>query len=182
LQKPRRLTLDSSENRGNAPRVPDRAPRPRSHRSTFACGIEPLDRYFQQQVTQDIRRRVTACYVAVEEATHEIAGFYTLAAASIPLAEMPADLAKKLPRYPSVPTARLGRLAVNQRHQGQKLGSALLWDAIQRSARSEIAVFALVVDAKDHQAKAFYLHHGFISFKSQPKHLILPLANLLPKT
>jgi predicted GNAT family N-acyltransferase len=66
---------------------------------------------------------------------------------------------KRLPRYPSVPVARLCRLAVDQ-DRGRKLGSALLWDAIQRSSRSEIAVFALVVDAKDDQAAAFYHHHG----------------------
>ena len=51
----------------------------------------------------------------------------------------------------------------------------MLWDAIERAARSDIAVYALVVDAKDEQAKKFYLHHGFISFDSVPMTLILPL-------
>ena len=101
----------------------------------------------------------------------KVAGYYTLAAAGIPLADMPAQLAKRLPRYPSVPVARLGRLAVDQAYRGRKLGSALLWDAIQRSLRSEVAVFALVVDAKDEQAEAFYRHHGFVPFGSQPRQL-----------
>ena len=96
-----------------------------------------------------MRRRVTACYVAVEAAGSKTAGYYTLAAGGIPLAEMPAALAKKLPRYPLVSVARLRRLAVDRAYHGRKLGSALLWDAIERSLRSEIAVFALVVDAKD---------------------------------
>ena len=150
-------------------------------RAGFLCGVEALDRYFWKQVTQDIRRRVAACYVALDGQTAKVAGYYTLAAAGIPLVEMPPDLAKRLPRYPSVPVARLGRLAVDNAYRGRKLGSALLWDAVQRSLRSEIAVFALVVDAKDDQAGSFYRHHGFVSFGSQPRQLVLPLTNLMMK-
>ena len=150
-------------------------------RASFSCGVEALDRYFQKQVTQDVRRRATACYVATEVSGAKVAGYYTLAAAGIPLADMPAELAKRLPRYPSVPVARLGRLAVDQAYRGRKLGSALLWDAVQRSLRSEIAVFALVVDAKDDQAETFYRHHGFVPFGSQPRQLVLPLTNLVIK-
>jgi ribosomal protein S18 acetylase RimI-like enzyme len=150
-------------------------------RTGFSCGVEALDRYFHKQVTQDVRRRATACYVAVEAATGKIAGYYTLAAAGIPLADMPPELAKRLPRYPSVPVARLGRLAVHQAYRGQKLGGALLWDAVERSVRSEIAMFALVVDAKDAEAESFYRHHGFLSFGSQPRQLLLPLTNVVNK-
>lgn len=151
---------------------------PDHDRSAFSCGSEVLDRYFWELVTADVRRRATACYVALEAPRGKIAGYYTLAAAGIPLAEMPAALAKRLPRYPSVPVARLGRLAVDQAYRGRKLGSALLWDAVGRSLRSEIAVFALVVDAKDDQAEAFYLHLGFVPFGSQPRQLVLPLTKL----
>ena len=150
-------------------------------RASFSCGVDALDRYFQKQVTQDIRRRATACYVATDVSEAKIAGYYTLAAAGIPLADMPAELAKRLPRYPSVPVARLGRLAVDQAYRGRKLGSALLWDAVQRCLRSELAVFALVVDAKDDQAETFYRHHGFVPFGSQPRQLVLPLTNLIVK-
>ena len=152
---------------------------PSHDRGNFSCGVEALDRYFQKQVTQDVRRRATACYVATEVSEARVAGYYTLAAAGIPLAEMPPELAKRLPRYPSVPVARLGRLAVDQAYRGRKLGSALLWDAVQRCLRSAIAVFALVVDAKDDQAEAFYLHHGFVPFGSQPRQLVLPLIGLM---
>ena len=138
-------------------------------RAGFACGVEALDRYFHQQVGQDVRRRVTACFVACETTTRNVAGFYTLAAASIPLAEMPAPLAKRLPRYPSVPVARLGRLAVATDCHGRKLGAALLWDAVDRATRSELAVCALVVDAKDEQAGQFYRHYGFYRVLQQPE-------------
>ena len=140
--------------------------------------MEALDRYFREQVTQDVRRHVTACYVAVEAATGKVAGYYTLSAASVLLADLPEELAQRLPRYPSVPVARLGRLAVDQAYCGRPLGAALLWDAAARALRSEVAVVALVVDAKDDAAEAFYRHHGFVSFGSLPKQLVLPLTEL----
>lgn len=151
------------------------------NRKEFCCRVEALDKYFVEQVTQDIRRRVTVCYVAIETTTNKIAGYYTLAASGILLTDIPVELVKKLPRYPSVLVARLGRLAVDQNYRGQKLGSVLLWDAISRTLRSEIAVFALVVDAKDEQAEAFYRYHGFINFGSLPKQLMISLTKFLDK-
>ena len=147
-------------------------------RSGFSCGSEALDRYFRERVTQDVRRRVTGCYVAVETGTARVAGYYTLSASGMPLAELPEDTARKLPRYPLVPVALLGRLAIDQAYQGQQLGAALLWDAAARAARSELMAFALVVDAKDTSAEAFYHHHGFVAFDSTPRQFMLPLSRL----
>jgi ribosomal protein S18 acetylase RimI-like enzyme len=153
---------------------------PGHERTKFASGVEALDRYFREQVTQDVRRRATACYVAVDVATASVAGYYTLAAANVALSDLPAQLAKRLPRYPAVPVARLGRLAVAQAYQGRQLGGSLLWDAVMRALRSEIAVVALVVDAKDEQAVSFYRHFGFVSFGSLARRLVLPLTGLAP--
>jgi ribosomal protein S18 acetylase RimI-like enzyme len=72
----------------------------------------------------------------------------------------------------------VGRLAVDQAFQGQGLGGALLADALDRSARSEIAAFAMVVDAKDEAAAAFYQHHGFMPLPDSPLTLFLPLATV----
>jgi len=146
-------------------------------RTGFSSGVGLLDKYFREQVGQDVRRRVTACYVVVEMDTNKVAGYYTLAAGSVPLADVPEQLAKRLPRYQTVPVARLGRLAVHLDYRGQKLGGVLLWDAMMRAVRSEVAVFALVVDAKNDQAVSFYHHHGFVEFGSLPNQLILSLTN-----
>lgn len=145
-------------------------------RASFSSGVEPLDRYLRQQATQDVRRRVAACYVALDSATLQVAGYYTLSAGGILLSDLPESLARRLPRYPSVPVARLGRLAVDRNYQGRKLGGALLWDAGMRALRSELAAFALVVDAKDEQAAAFYRHHGFVPLGGQTHQLVLPLS------
>jgi ribosomal protein S18 acetylase RimI-like enzyme len=77
-----------------------------------------------------------------------------------------------------VPTVRMGRLAVDQAFAGRGLGGALLADALERAARSEIAAYALVVDAKNEPAAALYQHHGFIALSDSPLCLFLPLAAL----
>lgn len=144
-------------------------------RSEFHSGSAPLDRYLREQVSQDIRRRVAVCFVALADGQH-IAGYYTLASASLMLADLPASIGKKLPRYPTVPAVRMGRLAVDQAFKGQGLGGALLADALDRATRSEIAAYALMVDAKDDQAVSFYRHHGFVALPDSPLTLFLPLA------
>ncbi len=148
---------------------------PTVERMQFCSGSEPLDRYFHDQVTQDMRRRVTSCFVALDE-TGRVGGFYTLAATGILLNELPASVTKRLPRYPLIPAVRMGRLAVDRAVRGRGLGAALLADALVRSSTSEIAAFALVVDAKDETATAFYEHHGFVRFASQPRSLFMALA------
>lgn len=146
-------------------------------RARFNSDSEPLNRYLREQITQDIRRRVAACFVALADG-QRIAGYYTLASASILLADLPTSTGKKLPRYPTVPAIRMGRLAVDQTFKGQGLGGALLADALDRAARAEIAAFAMMVDAKDEMAAAFYLHHGFIALPDSPLTLFLPLATV----
>src|SRR5580698_4769248 len=121
-------------------------------RSIFQCGEEILDRYLQTQATQDIRRRMANCFVAVEVATGRIAAYYTLSAASIPMVDLPAEETKRLPRYPTLPAVRIGRLAVDRAFQGRGLGAALLADAAHRAAHSDIAGFTLLVDAKNEKA------------------------------
>lgn len=145
-------------------------------RAGFTCGVEPLDRYFATQVTQDIRRRVSTCFVAVERASGTIAGFYTIATGSVLLSDLAPAVAKKLPRYPLIPAVRVGRLAVAAGYRGRKLGAVLVADAISRALRMEIAAFAVVVDAKDDVAAAFYRRHSFVPFQSSPMSLYLPLA------
>jgi ribosomal protein S18 acetylase RimI-like enzyme len=148
-------------------------------RGAFSSGVKALDRYFREQATQDVRRRTSACCVAVDARDGKVAGFYTLAAGGVPLTDLPEAAIKKLPRYPSVLVARVGRLAVDSGYRGLGLGAALLWDAATRAARSEVAIFALVVDAKDDAAAAFYRHFGFAALGSSERQFVLPLKNLI---
>ncbi len=146
-------------------------------RAGFNSDSEPLNRYLCEQATQDVRRRVAACFVALAD-EQRIAGYYTLASSSLLLTDLPTSTGKKLPRYPTVPAVRMGRLAVDQTFKGQGLGGALLADALDRAVRSEIAAFALMVDAKDETAAAFYRYHGFIALPDSPMTLFLPLTTV----
>ncbi|WP_175743595.1 GNAT family N-acetyltransferase [Burkholderia ambifaria] len=142
----------------------------------FECGTPALDRYLRETVTQDVRRRVAACFVMLEG--NIVAGYYTLSAASIALADLPHEMARKLPRYPAIPAVRMGRLAVDRRYRGRGLGAALLVNALRRAASSEIPAVALTVDAKDKGAATFYEHFGFQSLTHDPLALFLPLATV----
>ncbi|CCV03612.1 GCN5-related N-acetyltransferase [Mesorhizobium metallidurans STM 2683] len=148
-------------------------------RKAFSCGVLALDRYIREQASQDVKRRVGNCFVAVDRDAGALAGYYTLAASSIPIASLPEDQAKRLPHYPILPAILIGRLAVDARYQGRQVGSALIVDALRRSVGAAPAAFALIVDAKDDQAAAFYRRHGFTPFLSRPLSLFLPIATAL---
>ena len=146
-------------------------------RSGFESGIETLDRYFRTQAGQDARKNMAAPFVlALPDGT--IAGYYTLSSTSVQLGELPPQAVRKLPRYPLVPATLLGRLAVDRRQQGKGYGRFLLADALYRAARSEIASFALIVDAKDETARRFYERESFLPFLDQPMKLFRPMTDI----
>lgn len=146
-------------------------------RSGFESGVEPLDKYFRTQAGQDARKNMAAPFVLILP-YGIIAGYYTLSSTSVNLAELPDQTARKLPRYPLVPATLLGRLAVDRRHQGKGYGRFLLADALYRIVRSEIASFAVVVDAKDDNARRFYERESFLSLPDQPMKLFRPIADI----
>jgi GNAT superfamily N-acetyltransferase len=146
-------------------------------RSEFESGVEPLDRYFRTQAGQDARKNMAAPFVLVLP-EGMVAGYYTLSSTSVQLAELPAQTVRKLPRYPLVPATLLGRLAVDRRHQGKGYGRFLLGDALHRAARSEIASFAVIVDAKDESARRFYERESFLPFPDQPMKLFRPMTDI----
>jgi GNAT superfamily N-acetyltransferase len=147
-------------------------------RSTFDCGTEALNRYLRTQASQDVKRMVANCFLAIDPATKKIAGYYTLAATSVAANALPAELVQRLPRYPLLPAALIGRLAIDQRFRGKGLGGALLADAALRVLNGDVKAFALIVDAKDEPAVAFYEHHGFQRFTAKPQSLFLSLATV----
>ena len=112
------------------------ARRSQGNSAGFSCGIEALDRYFKQQAGQESRRHAASCFVGVHATDGAIGGYYTLSATSVLLEDLQDHLRRKLPRYPDVPAALLGRLAVDDvRHRGQGLGKLLLYDAMQHTVR-----------------------------------------------
>ncbi len=144
-------------------------------RRQFTSGSERIDQYFRQTVSQDVRRGYAACYVLIEKSTDKLAGFYTLSSHSIALTELTPDMARKLPRYPSIPAVLIGWLGRDALFRGERVGPLLLADAVARLARAPIGVHAICADAIDEAAAAFYRAHQFQPFASRPSSLYLPL-------
>lgn len=151
---------------------------PQHDRRSFDCGNDDLNRYFHQQVSQDERRLVTRCYVAVEQATEVVVGYYTLSATGVGFTDLSSEQARGLPRYPLVPGLLLGRLAVSRAWQGRGLGEALVWNAVRRGLEANVGAAVVLVEAIDAQAAAFYRHIGFEPLAKDALQLVLMLRNV----
>ncbi len=152
----------------------------RHDRSGFSCGVEPLDRYLREQAGQDARKRVAAPFVLCEGQSNVVRGYYTLSALSIDVGAWPEDVVRKLPRYPVVPATLLGRLAIDKSLRGKGMGEHLLMNALHRAlvTSREVASVAVIVDAKDDNAVAFYRRYEFIPFAAQANRLFLPMGTI----
>ena len=148
-------------------------------REEFSCGIEPLDRYLKKLAGKDARNRIAAPFV-LAGADNRVIGYYTLSSFSIILGDLPDKLARKLPKYPRIPATLIGRLAVDRNYHGRGLGEYLLMDALHRSWEhsKQIASYAVVVDAKDERATAFYQAYEFKLFPNQPSRLSMPMKKI----
>ena len=146
-------------------------------RSGFDCGTAVLNDYLKTRARKDQQRRFCTCYLAIANDINAIAGFYTISSSSIKLDQLSPATRKKLPRYADVPVVRIGRLAVDKEFHGRGLGSALIYDAIKRVVQSGIGVYAVVVDAKDGNAIAFYRHMEFEVLEDRDDVLYLPIAS-----
>jgi len=147
-------------------------------RAAFSCGIVALDDWFRHRAGHDAKRNVARVFVAVDDQLG-IVGFYSLNAFTLAIGDLPREHAKRLPRYDAIPAALIGRLARDERVRGQGIGDLLLADAVRRvlgPARS-LAVFAIVVDAKDEKSAAFYRGFGFTSFPNRPLRLFMPTSD-----
>lgn len=153
----------------------------KSHdRKGFSCGNTALNTYLQKQARQDAQRGFSTVIVATEEENPEkILGYYTLAAASIALDRLPEETRKTLPRYQDVPSVLLGRLAVSTAFQRQHIGSLLVFDALRRSLRNELAWALFLVQAKNEHVQHFYTRCMFQPFYDSPMYMWMHRAQAL---
>ena len=148
-------------------------------KAKFSCGKAMLDNYIQKQAKQDVRGRVSACFVLSDD-DKEIKGYYTLSNGSIPRSQLPGSIIKQLPKYKDLPVTLLGRLAVDNKFQGQKLEKLLLIDALKRSydaASGSTASMAVIVDPIDQGAVDFYNKYGFIPLPGSTR-MFIPMQTV----
>jgi predicted GNAT family N-acyltransferase len=156
-------------------------------RAAFSCEQESLDRYLKEHATQEIKKRVAAVYVLTPDGK-TIAGYYTLSQYAIEAGDLPAELVEQLhlPRYDKLPATLLGRLARSKQFKRSGLGELLLMEALKRALEHSrnIASVAVVVDAIDANADAFYRRYGFVAIPNHPNRLFMPMktvAQLFPE-
>ena len=149
-------------------------------RTGFSCGIESLDRYLHQQISQDLKRNAAAPFVLIEQGSPKVLGYYTMSAFSVALQNIPKNLQKQLPHYPQVPATLIGRLAVDQTFHGKRLGEKLLINALRRAyaSREQIASAVVVVDVINENAVTFYAKYGFMTVQNEPNRLFLPMDTI----
>ena len=154
----------------------------RAHdRDGFDCGSEPLNTYLRQTARQHTERGLSRTFVLVDEAAAEpkpIAGYFTLNICQLRAEQLPAEVARRLPR--EVAGVKLGRLAVSKTRQRQGLGKLLLVAAMKKFVEvfDSAGGIGLFVDAKGNEAKAYYERFGFVSLPDTPLLLFLPLQTI----
>lgn len=146
----------------------------------FACGKTLLDNYLRTRAKQDVKRKLSACFILADK-EHKVKGYYTLSSAAIKRDLIPDEIKSKLPpSYIDLPATLLGRLAVDVSYKGQGLGELLLIDALKRSydtSISSIGSMAVIVDPIDADAAGFYLKYGFITLPDGGK-MFLPMETV----
>lgn len=138
----------------------------------FFCGKNILDKYLHQQANQDIKRKLSVCFVLIDSETENIKGYYTLSNNSISQDIIPSKLRGKLPKsYSLIPVTLLGRLAIDEKFQGKGIGRILLIDALKRCYQisKSIGSFAVIVDPLDNDAESFYEKYGFVKLPDSGK-------------
>jgi predicted GNAT family N-acyltransferase len=152
---------------------------PQHDRAAFSSGSAALDQYLKTQASQAVEKNLAAVFILTADGK-TILGYFTLSAFSIKLTEIPEQLAKNLTKMGEVPATLVGRLARSLDQKGKGIGGILLVDALKKALQNSVTVasWAVVVDAKDENASAFYKRFGFVEFPNTPNRLFLPMRSI----
>jgi GNAT superfamily N-acetyltransferase len=145
--------------------------------AAFESGVDGLDRYLKTRASHDIRKRLASCWVMTDGSDQAIA-FYSLTTKMIALSDLPPELAKQHPRFPSVPATLLGRLAVDHRFRGRGLGELMLIDAFARTLGCDITTYALVAEADNATAASFYRAYHFQPLRRTERHFFMSMTEI----
>lgn len=146
------------------------------NRKNFTCEEDSLTEYIRKQVSQDIRKRLATCFVAIDNKQNVI-GYYTLTSESLGRELIPEKYLKQVPKNYNAPVILLGRIARDITTKGTGLGEHLLLDALFRSyklSNESIGAMAVVVDPINEKAFDFYRKYGFEQLPDSEK-MFLPM-------
>jgi GNAT superfamily N-acetyltransferase len=148
-------------------------------RAAFDCGDAALNEFLLRYARQSHDQGAAKTFLAIDDASKPIIGFYSLAPASLAYDRTPEMARRGLPRH-DVAGFRLARIAVHRAVQGRGLGGQLLLAAGRRCiwAAAEVGGTILVIDARNDRAAAWYESHGAVPLLDTERTLVLPLATL----
>lgn len=140
----------------------------------FDCGEPLLDEWLRKRALGNQASGASRTFV-VADRSGRVMGYYALAAGAVAHGTATRSIRRNMPD--TVPVLVLGRLAVDRRAQGMKLGAALLQDAVRRAVgvSANAGIRALLVHALSERARQFYLHYGFQASALHPMTLMLRL-------
>lgn len=143
----------------------------------FDCGKPPLDDFLKRFALASQRGGGSRTYVVSRN--NRVVGYYSLAPGSVEPSSVPERVLRGQPKHP-VPVVLLARLALDQSEQGKGLGKHLLLDAFRRAiAGAEvIGGRALLIHAKDDEARRFYLRYDAEPSPTDPMHLYILMKDL----
>ena len=150
----------------------------KEQRNCFDCGETSLDRWLSTRAGQSMASRDAVTYLLIDDTDDDaevIAGYYCLSAGEVTREIAPGGLARRAPE--PIPVIRMGRFAIDNRYQGQGWGAQLLREALASAlaAADLIGGRAMLVDAINDTAKAFYLRFGFVESPIHPMQLLADL-------
>ena len=143
----------------------------------FNSGNSTLDDWLIRRALKNQETGASRTFVVCEDNSIVI-GYYALATGSIERLSATGNFSRGMPD--PIPVIILGRLAIDKKHQGKRLGSALLKDAMLRtlSVANDVGVRGLLVHAISEEAKRFYLQYGFQESPTEPMTLLLSVKNI----
>ena len=139
----------------------------------FDCGKASLNEWLTKHARTAAASDSAKVFVSTLDDEETVVGYYALAAAQVEPEDAVARALKGQPGSRPVPAILLARLAVDQNHQGEGLGTSLLQDILLRvvGAADEIGARILLIHAMDEEAKSWYLQYGFEESPTDPLHL-----------
>jgi predicted GNAT family N-acyltransferase len=149
------------------------------NRNAFECEEQQLTDYIKKQVSQDIKKKLAVCFVAIDS-DNNVIGYYTLSSESLGREQIPDKYLKKVPQNYNAPVILLGRLARNITAKGTGLGEHLLLDALFRAftlSEESIGAMAVIVDPMNQFAIKFYEKYGFEQLPDSEK-MFLPMSTI----
>jgi GNAT superfamily N-acetyltransferase len=148
-------------------------------RSAFDCGDAEMNVFLMRYARQSHDQGGAKTFLAIDDNTRAVLGFYSLAPASLAYHRAPEIVQRGLARH-EVPGFRLARIAIDRAQQGQGLGGQLLLAAGRRClmAAAVVGGTVLIIDAKNDRAAAWYVSYGAMPIVDAERTLVLPLTTI----